>query len=136
MKTRYNIHPCSSSLLLRSLPPSLNSCLIQQCGSTLTLPRETPKRKLYQSKAKLYPEHFAKKGTTESGLAAYLEIFSYNIKRSLSSRTQRKNLARMQYLEMFPRQNAFSASRKASLKHSIVCSALSPTKKSNPPQMN
>ena len=61
-----------------------------------------------------------RKGTTKSGLAAYLEIFvSYNIKRSLSSRTQRKNLARMQYLEMFPRQNALSASCKASLKHSL-----------------
>ena len=40
--------------------------------------------------------------------ASYLEIFlSWNIKRSLSSWTQRKNLARMQYRKMFPWQNAF-----------------------------
>ena len=114
-----------SNLLLQSLPPSLNSHLIQQCASSVTFPRETPKRKLYQSKArKILPKcegkkTYWRKGTTKSGLAAYLEIFvSYNIKRSLSSRTQRKNLARMQYLEMFPRQNALSASCKASLKHS------------------
>ena len=114
-----------SNLLLQSLPPSLNSHLIQQCASSVTFPRETPQRKLYQSKARLYPENFAKmwryeENVTAKGYNAYLEIFvSYNIKRSLSSRTQRKNLARMQYLEMFPRQNALSASCKASLKHSL-----------------
>ena len=132
MQTRYDIRPCSSSatccckvchlrwipILYNNAPPvwpfqgklhSANYIKAKRGSTQKILPKYEDMKKTYW-----------RKGTTKSGLAAYLEIFvSYNIKRSLSSRTQRKNLARMQYLEMFPRQNALSASCKASIKHSL-----------------